>query len=202
MITTIIFDIGQVLASFDWDSYVDSMGLSPQKRQDLFDATLKDMSHWDEHDRGVLSDEEFISACEQKVPGITPEMRRFFADIHNMVHEYDYSEKWVLSFKDAGYKTYVLSNYGTTTFAWARQHFKFLQHMDGIVVSCEEHLVKPEPGIYKRLLDRYHLKPEECVFMDDRADNAAAAAAFGIHAICFKNRQQAMKELKELGVRI
>jgi len=201
-ITTIIFDIGQVLAAFDWEGYVDSMDLSEKKRQDIFAATLQDMSHWDEHDRGVLTDEEFIQACERKVPGIEPEMRRFFDNIHNMVHEYDYSEQWVLDFKRAGYHVYVLSNYGTTTFAYAKEHFRFLKHMDGMVISSDVHLVKPEPQIYKVLLDRYQLVPEECVFLDDREDNAAAAAAFGIHTVCFRNQKQAMQELAKLGVKI
>lgn len=201
-ITTIIFDIGQVLAAFDWLGYLDSMNLPPEKREKMVLATLHDLSHWDEHDRGILTDEEFIQKSLKKVPGIEKELREFFKNIHNMVWEYDYAEQWVLDFKKAGYRLYVLSNYGTTTFAYAKEHFKFLKHMDGMVISSDVHYVKPEPEIYRILLDKYQIIPEESVFMDDRADNVEIAASFGIHAIQFKNREQAMEELKALGVKI
>lgn len=199
-ITTIIFDIGQVLAAFDWLGYLDSMNLSPEKREKMVLATLHDLNHWDKHDRGVLTDEEFIQESLKKVPGIEPEMRAFFKNIHQMVKEYDYAEQWVLDFKKAGYRVYILSNYGATSFAYAREHFKFLKHVDGMVISSEVHYVKPEPEIYQMLLEKYQIVPKESVFMDDREDNAQAAAAFGIHAIQFKSREQAMEELKMLGV--
>jgi putative hydrolase of the HAD superfamily len=201
-ITTIIFDIGQVLAAFDWLGYLDSMKLSPEKREKMVLATLHDLNHWDKHDRGVLTDEEFIQESVRKVPGIEKEMREFFKNIHQMVWEYDYSEQWVLEFKKAGYRVYILSNYGKTTFAYAKEHFKFLRHVDGMVISSDVHYVKPEPEIYRILLDKYQLVPEECVFMDDRADNAETAASFGIHAVQFKTREQVMEELERLGVRI
>lgn len=199
-ITTIIFDIGQVLGAFDFFGYLDRIGLDEEQKEKVFTATLKDMEHWDEHDRGTLSDEEFIQESLKRVPGIEKEMRAFFQNIHQMVREYDYAEKWVLDLKEAGYKVYILSNYGVTPFAYAREHFRFLKHVDGMVISSDVHYVKPELEIYQLLLDKYHLIPEECVFTDDREDNAAAAAAFGIHSIVFKNREQVLREMEALGV--
>lgn len=201
-ITTIIFDIGQVLAAFDWLGYIDSMKLPKEKREKIILATLYDLIHWDEHDRGILTDEEFIQKSLKKVPGIEPELREFFKNIQNMVSEYDYAEQWLLDFKKAGYRLYILSNYGKTTFAYAKEHFKFLKHVDGMVISSDVHYVKPEPEIYKILLDKYQIIPEESVFMDDRADNVETAASFGIHAIVFKNKEQAMEELRKLNVKI
>ena len=201
-ITTIIFDIGQVLAAFDSQGYLNRMKLSKEKREKVMLATVQDLSHWDEHDRGVLTDEEFIQKSLKKVPGIEPELREFFNNIYNMVSEYDYAEQWLLDFKKAGYRLYILSNYGTTTFAYAKEHFKFLKHVDGMVISSDVHYVKPEPEIYKILLDKYQIIPEESVFMDDRADNVEMAASFGIHAIQFKNKEQVMEELKKLDVTI
>ncbi len=184
-ITTIIFDIGQVLAAFDSQGYLNRMELSKEKREKVMLATVQDLSHWDEHDRGVLTDEEFIQKSLKKVPGIEPELR-----------------EWLLDLKKAGYRLYILSNYGTTTFAYAKEHFKFLKHVDGMVISSDVHYVKPEPEIYKILLDKYQIIPEESVFMDDRADNVEMAASFGIHAIQFKNKEQVMEELKKLDVTI
>ena len=56
---------------------------------------------------------------------------------------------------------------------------------DGEVVSCEEHTVKPEPQIYRILLERYGLQPDETLFIDDRRANIEAAEALGIHGRLF-----------------
>ena len=74
----------------------------------------------------------------------------------------------------------------------------FLENMDGVVFSCEVKEIKPEPEIYKTLLSRFGLKPEESVFLDDRPENCEAARKLGIHAIEFHDLKQAAKELEKL----
>ena len=61
-------------------------------------------------------------------------------------------------------------------------------------------MIKPQPEIYDLLIERYQLVPEECVFLDDTLPNVEAARRAGMHAIHFKNREQALEELKALGV--
>lgn len=201
-ITTIIFDIGQVLASFDTKNYLNNMELTEDKKEKVRLATFQDLEHWNEHDRGILTDEEFIKKSLQKVPGIEMELREFFKNIHYLILEYDYAEQWLLDLKKAGYQLCILSNYGKTTFAYAKKNFKFLKHVDHMIISSDVHYVKPEPEIYQILLERYKIKPEESIFIDDRADNLEMAAAFGIHTIQFKNQQQTIEELEKLGVKI
>ena len=77
----------------------------------------------------------------------------------------------------------------------------FLKNMDGVIFSCEVKEIKPEPQIYRTLLTRFGLKPEESVFLDDRPENCEAARVLGIHAIEFHNLKQAAKELEKLGVK-
>ena len=67
-------------------------------------------------------------------------------------------------------------------------------------VFFQDKVVKPEPEIYRLLIDRYGLKPEECVFLDDTEKNLPMAREFGIHTILFKDKEQAVEELKMLGV--
>ena len=59
-------------------------------------------------------------------------------------------------------------------------------------------MVKPEPGIYRALLEDYDLKAEECVFLDDRAENIEAAKVLGIHGIVVESYKQAVKELNQI----
>ena len=70
--------------------------------------------------------------------------------------------------------------------------------MDGALFSWQVKLNKPEPEIYQTLLERYQLKPEECVFLDDSRDNVNAARNMGIHAIHFMGIEDAKKKLREL----
>ena len=105
-----------------------------------------------------------------------------------------------LLLKEQGYKVFLLSNYGKTSFEAARDHgrLSFLPLVDGSVISYEVQIVKPEPGIYHALLEKYDLKAEECVFLDDRADNIEAARALGFLGIVVESYEQAKKELETI----
>jgi 2-haloacid dehalogenase len=75
----------------------------------------------------------------------------------------------------AGVACYGLTNFSAETFRPQRQRFEFLSWFDGIVVSGEEGVIKPDPRIFRILLERYRIVPEEAVFIDDNPANAAAA---------------------------
>ena len=73
--------------------------------------------------------------------------------------------------------------------------------MDGGILSYRDKVIKPDAAIYELLLNRYGLKAEECVFLDDTEKNLVTAGEMGIHTILFQDRGQAVKELAALGVR-
>lgn len=97
--------------------------------------------------------------------------------------------------KAAGRQLYGLTNWSMETFPQARQRFTILQLIDRYVVSGQEHLVKPDPRLFQVLLDRYSLKAEECIFIDDNPDNVAAANNMGIHGILFTGADNLRKQL-------
>ena len=80
------------------------------------------------------------------------------------------------------------------------QRFDFLSWFDGVVVSGEEGVIKPDPRIFRVLLDRYRITPGEAVFIDDNPGNAAAAAALGIHGIHFRSPELLRRELEALAL--
>lgn len=95
-----------------------------------------------------------------------------------------------------GYEIYGLTNWSMETFPEAREHFGILQLIDRYVVSGAERLVKPDPRLFRVLLDRYGLKAEECTFVDDNPDNVAAARALGMEGIVFHGAEDLRKQLK------
>jgi HAD superfamily hydrolase (TIGR01509 family) len=70
--------------------------------------------------------------------------------------------------------------------------------MEGMVISGKVHMLKPNPEIYEYFLERYSLKAEECVFIDDRPENIVGAALVGIKGIVFKDTEQLSAELEPL----
>jgi 2-haloacid dehalogenase len=100
------------------------------------------------------------------------------------------------------YTIYALTNWSGETFPVALQKFSFLSWFKGIVVSGDEKLVKPDPAIYKLLLERYGLDATTCVFIDDRADNVQAAVDLGFKGIQFSNDRQLHKPLLDLNIKI
>jgi len=102
--------------------------------------------------------------------------------------------------RDAGVRLYALSNWSAETFPVARPRYSFLEWFDGIVISGEEKIAKPDPAIFRQLLDRYRLDPAATVFIDDSEANVRAAAAEGMIAIRFEDAPTLRHELTRFGL--
>ncbi|MBR5092175.1 MAG: HAD family phosphatase [Bacteroidales bacterium] len=94
------------------------------------------------------------------------------------------------------YEIYGLTNWSMETFPEAREHFGILQMIDRYVVSGAEGLVKPDPRLFQVLLDRYGLKAEECIFIDDNPDNVDAARQLGMEGIVFQGAEDLREKLR------
>jgi 2-haloacid dehalogenase len=100
----------------------------------------------------------------------------------------------------AGYPVYGLTNWSAETFPVAFEKYDFLQTFKGIVVSGIEKVIKPDPAIFRILLDRYNLQPENCIFIDDNPHNTAAGRMLGLHAIDFSDPARLRKDLLTCGI--
>ena len=102
--------------------------------------------------------------------------------------------------KRAGVPVYALTNWSSETFPSQRRRFPFLALFDGIVVSGDEGVIKPDPRIFRILLERYDVAAGDAVFIDDVPANAAAAATLGIHGIHFRSAALLRAGLAMLGL--
>lgn len=157
-------------------------------------------SIWPEYDRGVLTDEEMMDAFVKNDSGIEKELRESLENVSGMLTRYDYAIPWVKELQQKGYRVLVLSNFGRRAHRDCIDALDFLNYVDGGILSYQEKTIKPEPEIYQRLIDKYSLVPEECVFLDDTERNLTAAAQFGFWTIHFTDRESALEELRKLGV--
>ncbi|MCR5790226.1 MAG: HAD family phosphatase [Lachnospiraceae bacterium] len=198
-IKNLVFDIGNVLLAFCWEKHLTKLGMSGEIFDRVAQATVKDPL-WNEMDRGVMSSEELLKGFIRNDPGVEQEIRRMVADLYGIVEEYPYTESWLLQLKESGYGIYALSNYSEQAYHDTREKMRFLDLLDGYILSYREKLIKPDPAIYRLLLSRYHLNASECIFMDDTQANVDMAIQCGMEAFLFKGRDSAVRELVRRGV--
>lgn len=200
MIKNIIFDIGNVLMPFAYRSFFENFGYDENTVERLCKATAQSPD-WNELDRGVLSYEEILERFIRNDPQLEDIIRKVFVDLHGILGLYDYTEDWIRQLKEAGYGVYYLSNFFQKAEEDCEERMGFLELTDGGILSYKDKVTKPDKQIYELLLDRYGLKAEECVFLDDTKKNIDGAGTVGIKGILFKNRAQAVEELQKLGVK-
>jgi 2-haloacid dehalogenase len=99
-----------------------------------------------------------------------------------------------------GTPLYGLTNFAAETFAKTEPRHEFFRWFRGITVSGRIKLIKPDPRIYRHLLDTYGLKGEDAVFIDDVPKNAVGGAGAGIHGIHFTDPPALRRELAGLGL--
>ena len=196
----IIFDVGQVLVKYDWETYLDSFGFPKEERDKIAEVVFQSNT-WNERDRSSETEQYYVDQMVKAAPEYEKDIREVMRRSDETIQKTDYAETWVKYLKNQGYHLYVLSNYGTYMLDRTKQDMSFLKYMDGVVFSCDVQQIKPEVDIYKTLLKRYSLKPEKSVFLDDRAVNCEGAGKAGIHTIQFENLKQAAKALEKLGVK-
>lgn len=200
MIKNVIFDVGRVLVAFDWEDYLKEFDYSEEKYKKIAAATFAG-SVWPERDRGLYDEEEYIRQFTALAPEYGEDIRKVIKESYKTIRPYPYAETWVKYLKEQGYHLYILSNYSDYMLQKTRDRLTFLKYMDGVVFSCEVKELKPEPEIYKTLLEKYHLEAGESVFVDDMEENCAAARNLGIHAVCFRDFKQAASDLEKMGVK-
>lgn len=197
MIRNIVFDIGNVLAGFEWKEFYQSFGFTDEIFEKLASATVRS-SFWNEMDRGELSDDELLLGFIQNDPSVEKEIRQVFEDITGMIRRYDYAISWLKELKERGYGVYYISNFAHKAHVECEKALDFLSEMDGGILSYQVKLIKPDPKIYRLLCDKYGLKAEECVFIDDTEKNVLAAQKEGMKGIVFHTLLQTKEELKRL----
>ena len=200
MINTIIFDMGNVLIDFRWKALYHEMGLEGEKFDKMARATVLDPV-WNEFDRGEWTDEEILEGFIRNAPDLEKELRDFYGDrFRGLLRKYDYTDEWLDRLKAKGYRIYILSNFSRKAYRECADELDYIKKADGAVISYMIKMIKPDPEIYRYLLDTYDIKPEEAVFIDDTEKNLAAARAFGINTILFTGKEDADRALAGYGV--
>lgn len=189
MIKNVIFDFGCVLVYWSQHNLYDTHFGSKEKT----DWFVDNICTWDWNNQTDLG-KSFAESVAEKVaeyPEWETEIRMYWERWEDMLNgEVPGMKEWICELKNAGYKVYGLSNWSHETFPMVKDKYEAFSMMDGIVMSGEELIAKPDLRIYKILLERYGLKAKECVFIDDRKENIIAGEQVGIRGIIFEDCEQ------------
>lgn len=185
-----VFDLGGVLV--DWSPHHLYRKLLPDDA--AIDAFLQEIGLYEallDLDTGRKPFADWTA----ELSGRHPARAELIEAYHQRWHEtidgvFPDAVRLVERLKAAGVPLYVLSNWGLETWREAHRHhdLPFLDLFDGIVISGEEGLVKPDAAIFALLSERYGLDPSRAVFIDDTAANVQAAAALGFHTVHHHSR--------------
>ncbi|GAB3912145.1 HAD family hydrolase [Mucilaginibacter boryungensis] len=196
----IIFDLGMVL--IDWNPHHLYRKLFDDEEQmKYFLANITTMDWNEEQDMG-RSLQEGTDILINQYPEHEANIRAYYTRWDEMLGGIIEGTAAIFNqLKASGkYKLYALSNWSAETFDIARQRYVVLNQFDGIVISGVEKVRKPFPEFYHILLNRYQLKPSECLFIDDNYRNVAAAEELGIPSIHFVGPDELLVELKKRGI--
>jgi 2-haloacid dehalogenase len=160
-------------------------------------------SAWNiEQDRGRDWDEA-VTLLVERHPDHAQNIRAFHERWHETVSGVFEDNVAVLErLRANGVPTYCITNFSGAKFAEAKLRYPFLAAFDGAVVSGDERMLKPDPAIYRLLLERYGLSAGRCIFIDDSRANAEGARAVGMRAIHYVDPMDLAAELRSHGVRV
>ncbi len=200
MIKNIIFDIGNVLLNFDPAAYVKSKVIE-DKVEEIYTSIFKSQE-WPMLDRGTITEEEAKMNIINRNIENTEFINSVFENWYDILTPIEGNVEVLKKLKKNGFKVFYLSNFHLAAFEYVTKKHNFFELFDGGVVSYKEKLLKPEQEIYEKILDKYELKPQETVFVDDMKANVEAAMKLGIRGIILENTCCLRTELEKFAVNI
>lgn len=190
-----------VLVDFCWEQLLHRLGITGEAFEAVADATVRTQD-WNEYDRSAKPDEEILAGFQACAPAYARQIQLFWDNMAGMIVQYPYAKSWITSLKESGCHVYILSNYARRTYELTKENgLDFLPLADGAVFSFETGYIKPEKQIYHVLMDRFHLDPPDCVFIDDNAANLVYPKEIGWSTIQFRTFEQVQSQLRASFVR-
>lgn len=191
----LIFDFGNVVIRFDPHYMASQVASSPEEVEALAKTVFNPVT-FELTDRGYVSKEKHITMVLPDVPDYLKDKAvKLLENWYKFLPAVEGMEQLLTDAKAAGYKLYLLSNINSQ-FGEKRGEIEILKYFDGVLLSSDVHFIKPEPEIYNCLIERYALKKEECLFIDDRQININGAEAVGISGYLFENAEKLREFLK------
>ena len=194
-IRNVVFDVGGVLLEWDPRSVIATL-YPDSETQAVIRRQMFEHADWLEFDRGALSYAGAIEHFAKTTGRSSDETRTLIHATRESLRPIEGTVRMVDELAAAGVHLYLLSNMPVSTFDYLVQQHRFFSHFKHLVISGAILLVKPEPAIYKHLVEKTGIVPAESVFIDDLVKNVIAARECGFNAIQFRDAASCREELR------
>lgn len=179
-----IFDVGNVLIDFKPSLFLEEL-FGEKILIDTMYKTIFKSPEWEKLDQGLLTHHEATNIFCMREPDFQSAVHQTMQNLKNMLTPIPDIVELLPKIKELGHNLYYLSNYQKELCAYILNEYSFWELFDGGIFSCDIHVTKPSPEIYRHLLETYQLSPKDCLFFDDTEENIEAAHAEGIPSVLF-----------------
>lgn len=195
MIKTVIFDLGNVIVSFDHNKIAARLGNACDHESEVIFGKAITSPLVRQYNLGKITSAEFFEAVSREL-SLQMDFRDF-SEAWNCTFAPEplVSERFIKTLSDK-YKLLLLSDTNELHFDYIRERFSALDHFDDFVLSHKAGAVKPSAEIFQAVVKIAGCAPEECLFIDDLEINVEGARKFGINALQFISQTQLERELK------
>ena len=200
-ICNVVFDIGNVVVPWDPEAIVhDAFGEERVARKG-FVSPLAGNSLWLAVNRGehTLAHAKRIYVAEQGFE--EAEIDRLYDALFASMVPIDETVLLMRELRAAGYRIFAITDNVNEAVAYQQSTYDFWDMIEAAAISSEVGVLKPDERMYRHLLDKASLAPEECLFFDDAAANVEGARTVGMNARLFTDAAEARSDLTRLGVR-
>ena len=163
----------------------------------LIAPVVFDRLYWAPLDDGSITDDQVIAAIRTRLPArLHTAAEQVYRTWYRHLPEIEGMRALLAELKEQGRELYLLSNISigfAEGYADVPALASLLALFDGLVFSGPLHLVKPDAAIFRHLLETYHLRAEDCLFIDDSPINVQGARAVGIDAVLFNGDAHSLR---------
>ena len=200
-IRNIVFDIGNVFVRWDPPAIIEAaFGLSGEAARARRRALFVESDIWRALNRGEYTEAEAKQAYVDAGLLNADEAEQLFAAIYASFHLLPDTPPLMDRLADAGYRIFALTDNVREIVAHLAATHDWWARFEAVTNSAEVGVLKPDPRIFRHVLEGNALVPEETVFFDDMPGNVAGARDMGMHAFLFTDAAQAERDLQTLGV--
>ena len=193
--TAVILDLGNVVLNWDVEGILASLNMDFGVRNRLR-AELFSHQDWVDLDHGVTTEAEVLDAICARSPLSPAQVEATLEATKRSMQPLPETLKLMQEIDAAGLPMYCLSNMSRESYAHIRD-FEFFGLFSGIVISGIERCMKPDPAIYRLILDRFELETDTTLFVDDSRANIDTAQGMGIQTFHFRRSPDCYKVLRE-----